>query len=64
VLRVLRHSCVVQMARAELRGPGDRAVTGHSLSSVTTILSHYLPRDSQVARNAQTKRGLIKRQTA
>jgi hypothetical protein len=39
------------------------AVAGHSLSSVTTILGHYLPRDDQVARNAQTKRGL-KRQTA
>lgn len=59
VLRVLRHSCVVQMARAECEVPEIAAVTGHSLSSVTTILSHYLPRDSQVARNAQTKRGLI-----
>jgi len=34
-------------------------VTGHDLSLVDKILSHYLPRDSQVARNAQIKRGLI-----
>lgn len=64
VLRVLRHSCVVQMARAGCEVPEIAAVTGHSLSSVTTILGHYLSRDDQVARNAQTKRGLIKRQTA
>lgn len=60
-LRVLRHSCVVQMARASCEVPEIASVTGHSLSSVTTILSHYLPRDSQVARNAQAKRGLIKK---
>lgn len=64
VLRVLRHSCVVQMARAGCEIPEIAAVTGHGLSSVTTILSHYLPRDDQVARNAQIKRGLIKRETA
>lgn len=63
-LRVLRHSCVVQMARASCEVPEIASVTGHSLSSVTTILSHYLPRDSQVARNAQTKRGLIKKEIA
>lgn len=60
-LRVLRHSCVVQLARAGCTVAEIAAITGHSLSSVTTILSHYLPRDSQVARNAQTKRGLIKK---
>jgi hypothetical protein len=40
------------MARASCEAPKIASVTGHSLSSVTTILSHYLPRDSQVARNA------------
>lgn len=64
VLRVLRHSCIVQLARASCEVPEIAAVTGHSLSSVSTILSHYLPRDSQVARNAQVKRGLIAQKLA
>lgn len=59
VLRQLRHSCVVQLARASCELPEIAAITGHSLSSIDKILTHYLPRDSQVARNAQVKRGLI-----
>lgn len=59
VLRQLRHSCVVQLARAGCTNAEIAAITGHALSSVADILSHYLPRDSQVARNAQIKRGLI-----
>jgi hypothetical protein len=59
LLRQLRHSCVVQLARAECTNAEIAAITGHALSSVADILSHYLPRDSQVARNAQIKRGLI-----
>jgi hypothetical protein len=31
---------------------------------VDKILSHYLPRDTQVARNAQIKRGLIAKESA
>lgn len=59
VLRALRHSCVVQLARASCEVPEIAAITGHSLSSVQEILKVYLPRDSRVAMNAQRKRGLV-----
>lgn len=59
VLRQLRHSCVVQLARAGCTVPEIAAITGHSLGSVNSILSTYLPRDSTVARNAQRKRGIV-----
>lgn len=59
VLRQLRHSCIVQLARAGCTVPEIASVTGHTLSSVHSILSTYLPRDSVVARNAQVKRGLV-----
>lgn len=58
-MKWLRHSCVVQLARHEATIPEIAAVTGHTLSSVHTILSHYLPRDSSVALNAQKKRGIV-----
>lgn len=64
LLRQLRHSCVVQLARAGCTIPEIAAITGHSLSSVEKILGHYLPRDSKVARNAQVKRGLIESRPA
>lgn len=59
VLRQLRHSCVVQLARAGCTVPEIASITGHSLGSVNSILSTYLPRDSSVARNAQIKRGIV-----
>lgn len=59
VLRQLRHSCVVQLARAGCTVPEIASITGHSLGSVNSILSTYLPRDSTVARNAQVKRGIV-----
>lgn len=52
VLRALRHSCVVQLARASCEVPEIAAITGHSLSSVQEIMKVYLPRDSRVAMNA------------
>lgn len=58
-LRWLRHSCVVQLARAGCTTPEIAAVTGHSLSSVNGILENYLQRDGQVAANAQAKRGIV-----
>lgn len=61
LLRWLRHSCVVQLARAGCTIPEIAAITGHSHASVTKILDVYLPRDNEVAWNAQQKRGLIKR---
>lgn len=58
-IRTLRHSCVVQLARAECTVPEIASITGHSPFSAEQILAKYLPRDSEVARNAQRKRGLI-----
>jgi len=58
-VRTLRHSCVVQLARAGATVPEIASITGHSPFSVEQILSKYLPRDNQVAWNAQRKRGLI-----
>lgn len=59
LLRALRHSCVVQLARAECEVPEIAAITGHSILTVGKMLSVYLPRDATVARNAQRKRGLV-----
>lgn len=59
VLRALRHSCVVQLARAGCTVPEIAAITGHSPHSVEQIIRRYLPRDNRVAWNAQAKRGLI-----
>lgn len=59
VLRALRHSCVVQLARSACTVPEIASITGHSILSVERILSHYLPRDNEVAWNAQVKRGLV-----
>lgn len=59
ILRQLRHSCIVQLARAECSIPEIASITGHGLASVHTILDIYLPKDSTVARNAQIKRGLV-----
>lgn len=59
LLRALRHSCVVQLARAECEVPEIATITGHSIQSVGKMLSVYLPRDTTVARNAQRKRGLV-----
>jgi ribosomal protein L24E len=61
LLRWLRHSCVVQLARASCTIPEIAAITGHSHASVSKILDVYLPRDNQVAWNAQEKRGLVAR---
>jgi len=60
-LRALRHSCVVQLARAGCTAPEIASITGHSINSVERVLSVYLPRDNQVAWNAQAKRGLVKK---
>ncbi|HEX3920411.1 MAG TPA: hypothetical protein VHW60_23970 [Caulobacteraceae bacterium] len=59
VLRALRHSCVVELARAGCAIPEIVSISGHTLTSAHAILQTYLPRDSTVARNAQRKRGLI-----
>lgn len=58
-LRWLRHSCIVQLARSGCTVPEIASITGHALTSVANILTTYLPRDSEVAWNAQEKRGLV-----
>jgi hypothetical protein len=64
LLRWLRHSCIVQLARAGCTIPEIAAVTGHAPSSAASILATYLPRDGEVARKAQEKRGLVKQKEA
>lgn len=59
LLKWLRHSCVVQLARASCTPLEIAAVTGHAVGSVVQILSVYNPRDNEVAWNAQVKRGLV-----
>lgn len=58
-LKWLRHSCVVQLARNECTPVEIAAITGHAVGSIVTILSVYLPRDNEVAWNAQAKRGIV-----
>jgi hypothetical protein len=58
VPRVLRHSAIVDMGRHGCTVPEIASISGHSLSSVYKILQTYMPRDSQMAANAQRKRGL------
>jgi integrase len=57
--RGLRHTCVVQLARAGCEIPEIASITGHSIQSVHMILQRYLPRDNVLAWSAQRKRGLI-----
>lgn len=61
LLKWLRHSCVVQLARHSCTPLEIAAITGHAIASVVQILSVYLPRDNEVAWNAQAKRGLVER---
>lgn len=58
-LRALRHTCVVEMGRAGSDVPEIVSVTGHSLASAHAMLQTYMPRDSEMAANAQRRRGLI-----
>lgn len=53
--RQLRHTSVVNLARASCTVPEIAAITGHSIQTVTQIIEHYLPRDSIVAGNAIAK---------
>jgi site-specific recombinase XerD len=58
VLRALRHSCVVQLARAGSDIPEIASVTGHAPASAAQILAKYLPRDNALAAKAQKRRGI------
>ena len=51
-LRSLRHSAVLNFARAGCTIPQIASVTGHSLVTVHTILERYLPRDPVLAAQA------------
>lgn len=58
-IRALRHSCVVQLARAGCDVPEIASITGHSPFSANQILAKYLPRDNELAWKAQHRRGLV-----
>ncbi len=60
-MRWLRHSCVVQLGRAECTVAEIASVTGHSPAGAASILSVYARRDSETANNAQVKRGIVAR---
>lgn len=64
VLRALRHSCVVQLARSGSGVPEIASITGHAPSSAGVILAKYLPRDSVLAAQAQRRRGLTGKKAA
>lgn len=51
-LRTLRHSAILNFARAGCTIPMIASVTGHSLVTVHKILAHYLPRDPMLAAQA------------
>ncbi|WP_426038404.1 tyrosine-type recombinase/integrase [Brevundimonas sp. DC300-4] len=55
-LRTLRHSAILNFARAGCTIPMIASVTGHSLVTVHKILGHYLPRDPILAAQAQAMR--------
>ncbi len=55
-LRHLRHSCILEFARAGCTVPEIASITGHTLPSVHKTLMHYLGRDSVLAWNAVQKR--------
>jgi len=55
-LRTLRHSAILNFARAGCTIPMIASVTGHSLVTVHQILNHYLPRDPMLAAQAQALR--------
>jgi integrase len=71
VYRQLRHTAIVQLARAGCSGPPSSpltvpeiaSITGHSIKTVTQILEHYLPRDSVAAQNAIAKLEAWRRRT-
>lgn len=63
VLRALRHSCVVQLARAGCTVPQIASVTGHAPATAASILAKYLPQDSELAAQAQAQRGLVENMT-
>lgn len=55
-LRTLRHSAILNFARAGCTIPMIASVTGHSLLTVHQVLQHYLPRDPLLAAQAQAMR--------
>jgi hypothetical protein len=56
VMRNLRHSAVVQFARAGAEIYDIASVTGHSFNTVHAIIEHYLPRHNVFALRAMTLR--------
>jgi hypothetical protein len=56
VMRNLRHSAVVEFARAGAEIYDIASVTGHSFNTVYAIIEHYLPRHSEFANRAMALR--------
>ena len=48
----LRHTRIIEMARAGLDLHQIRTQTGHSYKTIMTIIEHYLPEDEQIALSA------------
>lgn len=55
-IRTLRHTCILQLARAGCYVPEIASVTGHALSWVYETLSSYLGRDTHLSFIAMAKR--------
>ncbi|MCB1835919.1 MAG: tyrosine-type recombinase/integrase, partial [Geminicoccaceae bacterium] len=55
VFQDYRRTCVVRLAMAGCTTPEICAITSHTLKSAEQILEHYLPRNSEMARNAHAK---------
>lgn len=56
ILRQLRHTLVLDLARAGCTIAEIASVTGHSFGSMHRVLEHYLPRHDVLAANAMRKR--------
>lgn len=56
LLRHLRHTVVVELAKAGCTLPEIGSVTGHAMTSLHNVIEHYLPRHSVMASNATAKR--------
>ncbi|MDF1625613.1 MAG: hypothetical protein P1U84_04950 [Parvibaculaceae bacterium] len=50
--RHLRHTAIIEMARAGLSIHQIRSRTAHSLNTIVTVIEHYLPVDEQIALEA------------
>lgn len=57
-LRQLRHTVILELALAGCTIPEIASITSHAMQTVHRVLEHYLPRVSELAKNAVAKREL------